>query len=627
MKKKLLTATLAVLAGAGLVLGSCGETPTSSSAGDSSSTTDSSINSGDSSDTSNGNSSDTSNGDSSSSGTSASQITWNRGASTDLVIGTPLDLTTVITINPSGASIVEVEAISDNVSVNGTTIEATEIGDWSIRVYAGSNRLPRVFNGNAISSELATLREFVSQDISSFTATAFALDSNLSSVGYLSSVVHDDQYVLFAGDTNTEWNGYGQIGNNFYSIAYNSQNETTTVDPGSYPPLEWWAAGQGWTLESSQLSDAGTSIEDNYVSISGEDLYYFSFYNCSLGLNSLAQSEGIVTAITDETSGEITAIQVIAPVSELSSMGIVAVAYVLEGINEDFAPALTTFLGNNENAPAKLDSNGFEEALTSIGAEKKSYTITSSTELGYFNNSDAWVETTDPAVYADLASRGWEFTFADYTAYVTGEDYVAIDEEGALTAYVINDSDSTLHQVQGTYSDGVGSNYSDSGAMSIDSIWAEGIGMSDGMGGAIPAPFTPVDITDELLAANDYYSVTTSGTVTTIDISAYSDLGNFLTYVLATFIPISGAIDAYYCSALQFTDMPDMNWSAAFDYFTATYDSSTGNISFDAYLSGLAIDGDNMVGVRWTSEVSNIGSTTEASTIADAINAALWATA
>lgn len=626
MKKKLLTATLAVLAGAGLVLGSCGETPTSSSAGDSSSTTDSSINSGDSSDTSNGDSSSSS----SSEGTSASQITWNRGASTDLVIGTPLDLTTVITINPSGASIVEVEAISDNVSVNGTTIEATEIGDWSIRVYAGSNRLPRVFNGNAISSELATLREFVSQDISSFTATAFALNSNHIKVGYLSSVVHDDQYVLFAGDTNTEWNGYGQIGNNFYSIAYNSQNETTTVDPGSYPPLEWWAAGQGWTLESSQLSDAGTSIEDNYVSISGEDLYYFSFYNCSLGLNSLAQSKGIVTAITDETSGEITAIQVIAPVSELSSMGIVAVAYVLEGINEDFAPALTTFLGNNENAPAKLDSNGFEEALTSIGAEKKSYTITSSTELGYFNNSDAWVETTDPAVYADLASRGWEFTFADYTAYVTGEDYVAIDEEGALTAYVINDSDSTLHQVQGTYSDGVGSNYSDSGAMSIDSIWGEGIvGMSDGMGGAIPVPFTPVDITDELLAANDYYSVTTSGTVTTIDISAYSDLGNFLTYVLATFIPISGAIDAYYCSALQFTDMPDpdMNWSAAFDYFTATYDSSTGNISFDAYLSGLAIDGDNMVGVRWTSEVSNIGSTTEASTIADAINAALWATA
>lgn len=560
----------------------------------------------------------------SSEGVSATSISFSKTSVTDIAIGDTIDLDKYVTIAPATATYT-VTTSSDAVTIKDHIVTGVKAGTFRLSIQAGSNGIKKNYpssgNGYVQSAERTALMSYVKDLANNYTA---AMTSGGESV---STTLHNENYYLRPEFDSTgkfkDFGGLIKAGDSksyafsyLYDANYTGLGGTLTVKPGQQVDISKTYMGQVCPITTSDFTDAfDTDGNATAVTLSADtiaNLTKAAFVFDVDAINSAIKiTKPTYTAqMISDTASKVSMLEIDAFSSGSSTAGwTILIGDKNDSSLKDFDNYIAA-----KTVPTPLANTAFNTAVTDIVTNKKAYKQESKTLVGYYDNSDKWVEGDSTAI--SNASSDWSFSENNYTAYVNGTDYYSADKDGNVQAAVIHNS--KLYSISGTASkatDGTTSvAYTAEAFTSLTDIWTANIASSftDKTGAVVAkgrSPFTLIDLSATALSAINYTDVSTD--TLTYDLNGYGDAG-FIYEEIVALTPFQGAYYDAIMTTLYSSNDATLKWYDFFDSasITVALDNAKAvtGFTFELYLGSAVEQADeSLAGLRWTTTISAIG--------------------
>ena len=630
MKSKGLLVLTALL-GTGLVLGSCGGTTTSSSENvETSSSSESQPSTSEGSESSS----------EATSAYTATRVTISSKTPDKAVVGETIDFGQYITVAApeNGTFGLRVREGSTGAAViDGHNVTITKAGSIGIQVVGANDANLRLWTVTALAAESKEMADYLTGLSYNYTVDWRDGTGNM----LYGLTYHNENYWLALSDiknsadqTSSTWSYWGaiQAGDYRYEIDfyenYDYVGQKVTYDykahPGIFDDSLYYAAAEmafnddtistdpetGLTL----ITDAGvssliqTGVGTNYEAIKENvldpDGYKQAFLTPLYASEEDTQIYGVRIIFADASYKAISTCQIYAagethfePLDEFVEAGV--------------APSYVTF----DDLGDYLGGKTAEKASTTIEAAISYGTYVTNSETGETTWKDASI-----SGVSDMESRLGISSSAPagtYVATVDGDSYYSTTTLSSLyyqntdpTYMAIGkDTDGHYYRMSGgdpaawkTKSD-LGADFVLWDADGITTVYDEEYNLTG------TEYLTPAALTTEYLKSLPYTSVTTSGTVTTATVDAIEDEGKLIS-IIAGLIPEVGT----YVVAGVLNGITGSSGAPCYTLFespSVSYDTATGDVSFEAVLANLAEDTtlNALVGLRLQVTLKNFGTT------------------
>jgi hypothetical protein len=560
-------------------------------------------------------------------GIPATAIAIPKTAPRTLVIGQSIDVAQYLNYAPENATI-QLIPKSANVAVEGTTITAIALGDYSVEVRSPGSAIKRNYSGTVISQEQKNVQDFLSGVSKNYTAAMSFLQNG--SMGLLSYAYHNENYfaiptLYWDSETNDNdtYSGIVDLENgDSYQFTYNPANGSSITKPGKMLSTSNYALGGALPVSgiSETLQDDGslnsvimtTDAAESFVraaigfSLSGLiNTYYAGYsYHCTLSYKAATESSSASVTLSAVYSGVI-----------LSQVMIWDVGATSFASLDQYREAGTV--------PTPLTNDPFVTQIKSARDNHTSYQAKATIALGYEDNNGKWVDlnssdkTSDGYNALEAVEDSWGIKPATYTAYTDNEKTYSVNEAtNAVEAYLPHDG--SFYRVNGT-----------AGTDGTLTYTSTKLGATSNVNLSTPITRTIVDngaqatsylnfawASDEALQGN-YTSVQNSEvtvddvkqTVTTGTSVSHGDEGNLFLLMLYA-IPQTGWENAYAMQSVS-SSGSSLEWYDYMGDVVIATNQTTKTITISSSLARIDyLSTGYYVMVRYTVEFSNFGTAT-----------------
>ncbi|MCQ2771703.1 MAG: hypothetical protein MJ238_00280 [Bacilli bacterium] len=543
----------------------------------------------------------------------AEKIVMSRNAVTEISIGETIDLAENVKVTPEDVkwNVVEVESYEGIVKIDGTKITGVKAGHFKVRIVAGPSLASKVYEGDVISQAIKDARSlFAAMDEFNYTAsllsneTAKKYEDRLYTIAchnenYFSFINEDGEFegMMKSGKGHSLQYTYGGASLDLDQTTHLPYGGTLEVEAGYYADLSLYTFTTPMAIRDDLISE---SDDVDGIVLDVDATLLETIFATTLGVDyeALKAEVGTIKSCTIEYN----------PSKEAA-----AHLYFSDKNNKDLCELLIENVGStsikevedyikSKEEPALPVFQAFNDAMNDINS-KKNYKMTGKISIGSYNKAGAWVETTNATAIATMAEDWQGITPASYTVYVDGENYIAYDDStGNATVYGY---DNGLYYNTGVNNNGVYTWEEKQAIEGFDSIWSEGLAISD-QGYTSAAAITPVDISGEELESICWATITEKDGVTVGESSVYGDYGYFC-QIAMSMVPDYGSGIAFMFSTLYSTAYPTAQWYDFMDGVDAFVDTNNNTVTIATSLSGMIQVGNAVYGVRLETTFSDVG--------------------